>query len=954
MDKDIDIHELINKHLDLQYRRAFGKQLLQIRSLSTNPGSDMVQSLNELDQEAQGLTESGQPISMDNKKLKTALNAFGAVLAVTGTLIVRNAQAVQDSGVNIAPQAFTARVFLNLTEEIIAKGLDPLSAKAMSRYQTAIQNAGGRFTIPSPRLLSTYKAIDFIHNPEWKAKMEGWGSGYYRKTMGVFEQGMYRGWSPKYTAEKLREVAANIPYSAAENLTRTLQLNAYRQSSLEMERLNGGFITGKIRIATLDQRTCLVPNTLIDTISGGKPIQDIRVGDLVKTHKGTYEKVADVMSKDYSRQTVNIKTKDGHLECTDDHPILVLREGYCHWVLAKDIQSGDSIFIASENGSYNLDHISGDISVKWSVGNPDDIVSIGVQSDNLPCVGVGTLGVPINAVNFEGNVQAWDKEVNGIPVYLGLLLKYYSKLFKAQSDILLWFALASVLMITAWTTKLFTFGIFAGAKSVFLTAIQALIHKDWTPANLRAIYSFVFTGGIKFFATSFADEFPTLHIFPLAVYGTIMIAICIGLWNSKLFSATHAGFTNSSMLKSAFLRAVIKICPLFKFTWSELKFFSTSLAGKLLPISFLPDGSTFHRAAHPASRTFDLGSQNSKFFSANSTSKVGKFSAHVVLSSNLSNRNYNGKVYNLEVENEHTYLANGFVVHNCLSCIALHGTPIPLGEAVEDHYRGRCTEFYQVPGGDEFPAQMQVDSTPGNRRFQKFQTGEEWFASLPPERQAQQASFLNSPAKLRAYRDGTPLSAFVGNHVDPVFGNQKIEKSLLQTLGGGANNYYTPRIPKSPLSPSTSGTFASIHDYESSIANNNFESAGVYSSDGKLLFTKKGDKTSVQFTVDELNQMNGATVTHNHPDGSSFSRDDIRMFLNEKIKEIRAVGNEFTYSMVNDNSVELTSRAFDRVFRRSLVQSVEDNPGASDKEIIAHAWSLFSEETGLTYTRTPR
>lgn len=384
MDKNLTIYEVIDKHLERGYRRSAGRMLLQIKSLSTNPGSDMVIALNSLDQEVQGLTESGQPIQSTTKSYQKALNALGALFAVTGTLIGRNSPAVQQSGIDVAPMSVTSRVFINLTEEIIAKGVDPLSAKAFARYRTAIQNAGGQFRIPSSKFLSTYKAMSFLNKPEWKAKMERWGSGYYAKTKGIFKNGMAKGWSPKYTAEKIREVATNIPYSAAENLTRTLQLNAYRQASLEVERMNGNFITGKIRIATLDQRTCL-------------------------------------------------------------------------------------------------------------------------------------------------------------------------------------------------------------------------------------------------------------------------------------------------------------------------------------------------------------------------------------------------------------------------SCIALHGTPVPLGEAVEDHYRGRCTEFYQVPGGDEFPPMMQSDSTPGNRKFVPFKTGEEWFASLPPERQALQRSFLNSPAKLKAYKDGLSLSDFVGDHVDDVFGNQKIELSLLKILGTSAGQYYAEK-----------------------------------------------------------------------------------------------------------------------------------------------------------------
>ena len=117
----------------------------------------------------------------------------------------------------------------------------------------------------------------------------------------------------------------------------------------------------------------------------------------------------------------------------------------------------------------------------------------------------------------------------------------------------------------------------------------------------------------------------------------------------------------------------------------------------------------------------------------------------------------------------------------CLSCVSLHGSEIPLGESVSDHYRGRCDAIL-VPVGGSMPATMQADSLPGQRNFVKWQTGEEWFASLPPERQAKQASFLKSPAKLRAYQDGTPLSAFVGEHQDDVFGPQVIEKSLKQTV----------------------------------------------------------------------------------------------------------------------------------------------------------------------------
>lgn len=126
----------------------------------------------------------------------------------------------------------------------------------------------------------------------------------------------------------------------------------------------------------------------------------------------------------------------------------------------------------------------------------------------------------------------------------------------------------------------------------------------------------------------------------------------------------------------------------------------------------------------------------------------------------------------------------------CLSCIALHGTVLRPGERIDDHYRGRCTEFYQIYGGPQFPSTMQSDGTPGNRNFVPWKSGPDWFGSLPPDRQQAQASFAKSPAKWNAFMDGVPLSEFVGQHMDSVFGQQVIEQSLARALGDNASQYY--------------------------------------------------------------------------------------------------------------------------------------------------------------------
>lgn len=110
----------------------------------------------------------------------------------------------------------------------------------------------------------------------------------------------------------------------------------------------------------------------------------------------------------------------------------------------------------------------------------------------------------------------------------------------------------------------------------------------------------------------------------------------------------------------------------------------------------------------------------------------------------------------------------------CLSCIAQHGqvlwdsnrdanAPIP---RVNDHYAGRCSSVMIVAGRD-------VSIT----------TGPQWFAALPPERQAQQASFASSPGKFDAFQSGrVTLSDFVTPYTDPVFGPMLREAGLAQAL----------------------------------------------------------------------------------------------------------------------------------------------------------------------------
>jgi hypothetical protein len=117
----------------------------------------------------------------------------------------------------------------------------------------------------------------------------------------------------------------------------------------------------------------------------------------------------------------------------------------------------------------------------------------------------------------------------------------------------------------------------------------------------------------------------------------------------------------------------------------------------------------------------------------------------------------------------------------CLSCVAQHGqviwdsqtdvnAPIP---RVNDHHSGRCTSVMKVKG-----------------RPLAIVPGPQWFSGLSPERQAQQASFADSPAKYAAYQSGrVTLADFVQPYSDPTFGPMLREASLSGILGADAQQF---------------------------------------------------------------------------------------------------------------------------------------------------------------------
>lgn len=106
----------------------------------------------------------------------------------------------------------------------------------------------------------------------------------------------------------------------------------------------------------------------------------------------------------------------------------------------------------------------------------------------------------------------------------------------------------------------------------------------------------------------------------------------------------------------------------------------------------------------------------------------------------------------------------------CLGCVVLHGTRVPIGEPLIEHYNGRCTTV-PVVRGQQFAVR----------------SGEAWLVDQPSETQQR---IMGSP-RYRAWVEGAvELRDFAQTTRDPLFGDMLATASLRGLLGDAARDFY--------------------------------------------------------------------------------------------------------------------------------------------------------------------
>lgn len=76
------------------------------------------------------------------------------------------------------------------------------------------------------------------------------------------------------------------------------------------------------------------------------------------------------------------------------------------------------------------------------------------------------------------------------------------------------------------------------------------------------------------------------------------------------------------------------------------------------------------------------------------------------------------------------------------------------------------------------------------------------------------------------------------------------------------------------------------------------ETAVVLDTKGNIVFsTSSGANNYVKFTEEQLAKMQGNVLTHNHPSGSTFSYEDVRLMTGKDLRAIRATSENITYQL---------------------------------------------------------
>lgn len=480
-------------------------------------------------------------------------------------------------------------------------------------------------------------------------------------------------------------------FNRVQMITRTVVNQASNNGAIQVYREHRDIVSQYEWLTAKDERVCFPANTLVETASGNIPIQNVRPGMLVRTRKG-FKRVIAASKRLYSGDMVKVQTEHGHVFSTADHPYWTLEQG---WLEGRYLQRGH--FLQSINNKPVKV-----LSVRnFRLGNTAHAPSALSKICILAGIPFG-VAMPVRAVHFQSNTSSRDQEVHAVTANSGLLRKINLERVKCFAYSLFNRSFTGKAPIATKTTKapidntrlypkrfatVFAFNVYRRTTALLRTV--APIQISFSTENLAA----AFTGDV--FCGS-GTACPTANRKPVSNGG--LNRECVTTYRTNF--GHHLGSTVSFITSTG-----TKLFSSFNTGLLHLVSFTTMLAHILL--ATLLKG--MKALATTENMPFGLTGES---FNRNATNRASLLYFHgcqlltkiLVLYHKLAGIAI--AVYDIQVEDEPEFYANGVLVHNCPICRSLNGTRYDINDVYRPpaHPNCRCTiipvisDTYLMPG----------------------------------------------------------------------------------------------------------------------------------------------------------------------------------------------------------------------------------------------------------------
>lgn len=428
-----------------------------------------------------------------------------------------------------------------------------------------------------------------------------------------------------------------------------------------------------------DIRTCLLPNQRVLTQRGWIEIKNIQIGEMVLTGSGCYSPVVDVWTKKTTK-VVELQTGYGFLRVTEDHPILIERQGQMTWCEAGNVDSGDIVFFHKDMQPSKI-AVSGDGTFRQSLDVKTSIQRT-PSFGSIPFFYFWVI-VPIITIGFYQKIQCWQKKIKNIFTNCVFLDKFYFPKLKGvtnsalQSTFVGSSAEFSVAMEAAKPSRFRL--IFKRSQAKSFAALLAGFYDRWSTTFFRAIMSGFCTLPRKDPAASFASQICSLGTTASSRASIVSVGSRAG--NLKFFFANIAYFCNTTSFIATLGRAMLLPFVAIALSLEHLTAYGTLNYRRRYGIVFpSKNGSAGRTSIILPNRMGNTELALSSVATIN-TGQNGIIHdliiPHHVISCNIKHNILNTKtlvldteVYDLTLRDEHTFYAENILVHNCSACIS--------------------------------------------------------------------------------------------------------------------------------------------------------------------------------------------------------------------------------------------------------------------------------------------